>query len=161
MKKLLTALLAAIMLAAVFAGCSSPTDVFVKSDNWSQYTNKIEKGKTYKYETFSFQLDDVEEIDKNPDKKGDPEGKWVTVNLNMVGGEVTGDLLDNFVKEEAILLNGAPPSAQKLSATLGMGALTGRSVSPSNYQLVVYFDVPGRFDVEKAEVLFADRVKEK
>ena len=159
MKKLIILFVSAVLMLSLFAGCGSPTDVFYKSDKAKDST-AMEKGKEYEFESLTFTLGDIKESKSNPDKKGDPQGKWVVVELKLTDGDVNNDALDKLIEDEVILLNGAAPSAQSLHVNISSfgGNSTSKFKDPS---IQVYYDVPGRFDVEQATVSYTDDVKEK
>lgn len=159
MKKSLSIIISLLLIMSLLAGCGSPTDVFVKSDKANDST-VMEKGKKYKYDTFNFTLGDIKESKSNPDKKGDPQGKWVVVELKLTDGDVNNDALDKLIEDEVILLNGAAPSAQSLHVNISSFG-SGTTSKFKDLSIQVFYDVPGRFDVEQATVSYTDDVKEK
>ncbi len=161
MKKSISIIVSVFLVLCLFAGCGSPTDVFVKSDK-AKDSMVMEKGKVYKYDTFKFKLGEIKESKSNPKNKGESEGKWVTVELKLTGGDVSNEELEKLVKDEAVLLNGAAPLAQTLNATMNTSPFNGNKSSKlNNMSINLYYDVPGRFDVEQATVYYTDDVKEK
>ena len=170
MKKTLAILLSLLLVAAVLlTGCaqSHPEQaatvaateadesvlVYNQSSGSAQNTLVMEDGKTYSFESFEFTLDGVTEADSDAVEDQTPTGKWVCVNLKIVGGSGDGDTLSRLTDDGNILLNGGRAVSHSLIRELTNGEL-------GDYILEVYFDAAPGYALDKAEITCTSEVKE-
>ena len=153
MKKRVFVIISLCLAASLLSACGSPTAVFETSEKASLNTVTVEKDKNYTYDTFCFSLDCVRSA--SPAPKDRPKGKWAEIRLNIVAGTFDTEVLDRFVKEENILLCGAPARSYDIKAEMDI-----ESMNALSYYLVVYYDVPEKFDINQAVVTCCADVRE-
>ena len=127
--------------------------VYNPSSDSAQNTLTLEEGKTYKFESFEFELDGVQGEGTDPIDEHTPEGKWACVRLKIVGGSGDGSTLDRLTDDGNILLNGSLPVVHKLTQDLVGGQL-------GDYTVEIYYDAAKRYDVDNAVITCAPAVTE-
>lgn len=147
-----------------FTGCPKlKSEVFEESKNAKNCTVILQIKKDYDYKNMKFDYRDIRDAE-DTSKLTKPKGKWVQVDMKFKaeGDGIKNDDLNKLINEENMLLNGAKaekwqmtvPKDTKISYSLKDGSIT-----PTECELTVYYDVPNDFVICSGEIECFNEVK--